>query len=574
MRKAISASLFFLLFLSLLCGRTTASHLGNAYMKGYTPMSLPQIDWTHYHNYTEIATILIALNQTYPNIIDVFSIGKSWQNRGIYCVRLTNETDSRQKPEIFFDSYHHAREQITAELALYFVVYAATNFGSNATVTRLLNGTEIYVVVAVNVDGFDAFKANDWQRKNARPINDDHDALVDEDPPEDEDGDGLIEYLMNKTLPGQYDYIRTEGFDNDGDSENGEDWIGGVDLNRNYDYKWEMGNPHETTEIYRGPAPFSEPETQAIRNLVLQHHFKYALDFHSGTELIVYPWSWTRTPPADETKFIEIAQDLSSLTGGTEYEQSSYLYYAYGTWDDWMYGVAQVKALTCEIFANSTWEGVVHPGPYPGTVWEGWVRYAFNPFPEGIESIVLRWLPVFFYIANRTVNEDFHDVAVRAITPEKAIVGQGFSSILNVTVENAGSYSEIFNVTAYANFTPVRTQLVTVDAGAVKTVALQWNTVGFAKANYIVSAYAWLVIDEKNATDNTFVAEQIVRVVMPGDADSDKQIGILDVVKVTARYGAKRVDANYDPNVDWNDDGDINILDVVIVTSRYGLKDP
>jgi murein tripeptide amidase MpaA len=125
----------------------------------------PWQDWIHYHNYTEIVDTLFYLNAVNQSIVDVFEIGKSWENRSIYCIRLTNESNTHPKPQLFFVGYHHAREPISAELALYFVVQTASGFGHNATITRMLNYAEIYVVVALNVDGFEAFKNNEWQRK-------------------------------------------------------------------------------------------------------------------------------------------------------------------------------------------------------------------------------------------------------------------------------------------------------------------------------------------------------------------------------------------------------------------------
>lgn len=238
--------------------------------------------WEQYHNYAQIVAILLALNRTFPDIVDVFSIGKSFLGREIYCVRLTNENDTSVKPEVFFDGYHHAREQITSELTLFFVVYVATNYGSDITIADLLDNCDVYVVVALNVDGFDLFERNNRQRANAR----------------------------------------------------------GVDLNRNYDYAWTGA----------GEAPFSEPETVAIRDFTLAHHFKYALSFHSGIELVLYPWSCTRQPPPDSLKLAEISKGISDVTQGTRYEQSCFLYIANGTWGDWMYGVAGVPAITCEIF--------------------------------------------------------------------------------------------------------------------------------------------------------------------------------------------------------------------------------
>jgi hypothetical protein len=467
---------------------------------------LPWGNWSHYHNYTEIVDTLLYLNDSYPNIVDVFLIGQSWQNRDIYCIRLTNESNTNPKPQVFFVGYHHAREPITAELTLYFTVYAATNFGTNMTITQMLNSSEIYIVPALNVDGFDLFKVNDWQRKNARPTNEDGDGLVDEDPPEDENQNGFVEELWN-LITG--DHIRWEGIDNDGDGQYGEDWIGGVDLNRNYGYQWQGGSSDPNSEIYKGPAPFSEPETQAIRNLVLSHNFTYAISFHSGAELILYPWDYSYTPPPDEAKFIEIAQGLSNITGGTTYEQSSDLYISYGAWDDWMYGTKNVFALTCEIFTNDTFEGVVRPGPYPNTIWEGGIRYWFNPFPNGIETVIQRWLPVFFNITNRAIADSSpYDVAITGIAAHK-VVGQGFTTMINVTVANQGFFAETFNVTLYANAISLASQTVILASKAYQIITFAWNTTGYSKGNYTIKAVADSVEGEVDTADNLLIDGQI-----------------------------------------------------------------
>lgn len=524
--------------------------------------SLPPIDWAHYHNYTEIVTILLALNETYPNIVDVFSIGKSWQNRDIYCVRLTNESDPISKPEVFFVGYHHAREQITSELNLYFVVYAATNYGTNATITELINKSEIYVVIALNVDGFDLFKANDYQRKNARPTDEDNDGRIDEDPPEDEDGDGFIEQLINVTDPSNPELIRWEGWDNDHDGRQSEDWIGGVDLNRNYDFHWQA-SPNKRMETYSGPAPFSEPETRAVRDLVQTHNFKYAVDFHSGTEMILYPWGYTTDPPPDRAKFIEIASNLSSLTGGTPYNQSINLYSTHGTSDDWMYGAEGVLALSCEIFANGTWEGVSHLGPYPNTVWSGGERYWFNPFPKNIESVTLRWLPTFFYLINRAINENFHDVSITQIISDKTIVGEGYPARLNVSMSNIGTFPEIFNVTVYAN-TTILSKFVDIhlQSGTSTTLLITWNTTGFSRGNYTISANATQVLGETHVADNTYTYG-VVKVTISGDINGDFQVNIQDA-SLLGVYWQKKVPPA-PANADINGDGVINIRDATII---------
>lgn len=467
----------------------------------------PWGDWEHYHNYTEVVNTLLYLNETYSQIVDVFSIGKSWQNRHIYCVRLTNESDVNPKPKVFFVGYHHARELITSELTLYFTVHAVTNYGLNETITHIINHCEIFIVPALNVDGFEAAKRNEWQRKNACPIDEDNDGLADEDPPDDEDGDGYVEDLFY--WDGNiYYFIRWEGIDDDNDGAYNEDWVGGVDLNRNYGYAWEQGNPNPDSEIYRGSAPFSEPETQAIRSLALEHNFTYAISFHSGTELILYPWGCTRTPPPDEATFIEIAQDLSNLSGGTPYMQASYLYYSYGLWDDWMYANRSTYALTCEIYGNDS-AFQYEPGPYPNTWWERGVFQYFNPDPNDILTVIERWLPTFTYIADKAITGS-HDVAITNVAFLKKVVGKGFSADINVTVANKGTYSENFNVTLYVNDTAIQSQTLNLSGKSSTKITFTWNTSDFAKGNYSIKAVADVVEGETSTTDNTLINGSIL----------------------------------------------------------------
>lgn len=396
-------TLLLLLTLIFLLAQSTSSTTRSPLEK--PSATLDALNWNKYHNYSEIVETLQNLNATYPDRVDLFTIGESVQGKPIYCMRLTNETRVSYKPKVLFIGYHHAREPITAELALYFTVHAATNYGSNTTITNMMNKSQIYIIVALNVDGFDAFANNDWQRKNLQPIDEDYDSQVDEDPPEDEDGDGIIELQWNMTLG---EFIRWEGWDNDADGSNAEDWLGGVDLNRNYGYAWDYpaqsGSTDPTAEDYKGSAPFSEPETQALRDFTLQHSFKYAISFHSGTEVILYPWGYVNgelTP--DDRLFRDIAGNLSQLTGAP-YEQSSELYTCSGLWEDWMYGNRSTMALTCEIFGNnSAWH--FEPGSEPDTMWEGNIKGAFNPDPQEMEEVIQRWMPVFFYLTNRAISE-------------------------------------------------------------------------------------------------------------------------------------------------------------------------
>jgi len=552
------------------------------------PWAQPWGNWGHYHNYTEIARALIYLNETYPNIINVFSIGKSWQNRDIYCIRLTNESNTHPKPKLLFVGYHHAREPISAELALYFAVDAATNFGTNETITRLLNYGEIYIVPALNVDGFDAVKQNEWQRKNVRPFDEDGDTLLDEDPPEDVNANGYIEDLIHWD-GSQWVFVRWEGIDNDGDGLLNEDWIGGVDLNRNYGYQWNAtcysGSPYPWAEDYRGAAPFSEPETQAMRDLALSNDFRYAISFHSGTESIGYPWGYTSDPPPDDNIFRQVASNLSALVGGAWYGQSALgMYTLSGSWDDWMYANRSTFALTCEIYTNnSAWQ--YEPGPEPDTLWERGVFEYFNPDPTQIESVIQRWLPVFSYVTDRAITEAYDVAATDATTPKdgclpKPLVCQNYTTRVNVTIENKGIFTENVTVTAYANSTPIDTQTINnLAPTAQTTLTFIWNTTGFPKGNYTINVCAQPILGETNVIDNNSTNPWVISVAMIGDVIVDGKVDVKDVYAVARAYGTSIQPPNppgrtYNPNLDINDDDKIDVKDYYVVCRNYGKVDP
>lgn len=529
------------------------------------------LDWTHYHNYTEIVKVLLDLNTTYSHIVDVFSIGRSWENRTIYCIRLTNENITHSKPKTLFVGYHHARERISAELPLFFIVYTTTNYGANATVTHMLDMSEIYIVVALNVDSFDAVDINEWQRKNLHPFDEDDDALFDEDLPDDEDGDGFIEDLLQWN--GDFwEFVRWEGVDDDADGLLNEDWGGGVDLNRNYGYEWnasvDSGSQNPCDEDFRGLSPFSELETQAIRDLALKHNFTHAISFHSGEECIVYPWGYSTDPPPGSAKLVEVAEELANQVG-CWYGQSGAWYTTSGVWDDWMYGNRSVLAFTCEIYVDEDawqWE----PGPYPNSYWERGVFQYFNPSPSNIDTVVQRWMPVFFYIINRSMTEAYVDVAITSIDIVRTVVGEGYSTRINVTAANQGNSVEIFNTTMYANATSIALQEVTLPSGDSIVFNIVWDTMGWPKGNYTISAVSDVIPGEIDITDNTLVADMEVFVTIPGDVDADFDVDIYDVVKITGVYLSELGDPDYRPNSNINGDGIIDIYDVVICTGHYG----
>jgi len=369
---------------------------------GLAPMFYPiaatriQVDWKKYYSNNDILQTLQVMNESLPMFVSVFQIGSTVQKREIYCIKITGLDTSTPKPKILIVGGLHAQERITSEVALYFAVWLVKNYTTSANAKKIVDNAEVYIIVASNPDGLAEAGLNPMQRKNCRPIDEDHDGLFDEDPPDDENGDGLIGALYSKNGT----FIRWEGLDNDHDGLYNEDWIGGVDLNRNFGYQWtatvQSGSNDPTAEDYRGTAPFSEPETQAIQSLAATVHFDYALDLHSGTKLILYPWAYTNTSIPDATQFTTIARKMSEFTGAA-YMQSANLYTCSGDFADWMYAEYGTTAFTLELYGNSTAIRQI-PGPTEDTYWQVGDFDMYNPAPENIESIALEWLPAIAYV--------------------------------------------------------------------------------------------------------------------------------------------------------------------------------
>jgi parallel beta-helix repeat protein len=96
-----------------------------------------------------------------------------------------------------------------------------------------------------------------------------------------------------------------------------------------------------------------------------------------------------------------------------------------------------------------------------------------------------------------------HQISIQDVMSSKTVVGQGYNCSTSIAVFNHGNFTETFNVTFYANTTSIATQTITLTSGNSTTITFTWNTTGFAKGKYTISAYAWPVPGETDTEDNT-----------------------------------------------------------------------
>jgi hypothetical protein len=162
-----------------------------------------------------------------------------------------------------------------------------------------------------------------------------------------------------------------------------------------------------------------------------------------------------------------------------------------------------------------------------------------------------------------------------------------FTAAFNGTIDDVEIYSRALSAgeiwAEYARSPiAIQTQTVTLESGAPTTLTFTWNTTGFAKGNYIISAYAWPVPGETYLSDNTFFDGSIY-VAMLGDITADGKVDIFDIVIVALHFNHIPPYDHWPPgtpdyfncfNADINNDGIIDIFDIVIVALHFGEVDP
>ncbi|OGD18306.1 MAG: hypothetical protein A2W03_14315 [Candidatus Aminicenantes bacterium RBG_16_63_16] len=266
------------------------------------PVAAGQMDFRHYHKLAEVMEFLNAWARDYPNLVDLYPVGKSYEGREIWQLTITNRATGKDtdKPAMFLEGNRHSGEVTAAESALYFAWHVLTNYGRDPEITRLVETSALYVKIKNNPDGSELYlNTAQSNRSSVRPHDDDGDGLLDEDAPEDLDGDGFCFRMRRKVEDGKGEFVihpddqtgrlmkragkgkgnyevYSEGLDDDRDGKYNEDGIGGLDLHRNYPENWrpEPGRDltgRGETQQGAGAYPLSEPETRAVVVFLLQH---------------------------------------------------------------------------------------------------------------------------------------------------------------------------------------------------------------------------------------------------------------------------------------------------------------
>lgn len=286
---------------------------------------------------------LFALAERYPHLAQVISLGQSLEGRQIWAIKISDDVQSEDatEPETLFIGGQHAREWISVEVPFLLAQYLLENYERDLT-RKLVDNLEIWIVPLVNPDG------HEYTRLDPCPT-----------------APQFFCRLWRKN--------RRELSSN----------IFGVDPNRNWGYMWDArsgGSRNPQSFTYRGAEPFSEPETQAIRNLVTdpRRRFKAFIDYHSYSQIVGAPWAYDLVPPiplsedarfsppsdfVEYTRIVETMAQLIKDVHGMTYDACQISlncpYPAAGVSGDWVYSVTGGIALLVELRPRTNEPGFV-----------------------------------------------------------------------------------------------------------------------------------------------------------------------------------------------------------------------
>ena len=314
------------------------------------------------------------------------------------------------KPAYYYDGNIHAGELTGAEVALHFAWRLLSNYDSNPRIKALIDSRVLYVRPKFNPDGADlSLLTSTVLRSTPRPYDEDQDGLLDEDPGNDLDKDGIITTMRVKNENGKYKIsskddrvmearevgesvgtyydIYTEGVDDDGDGSYNEDGVGGIDMNRNFPRNWGL----EFEQRGAGPYPLSEPETRAtIEFLNSRRHIGGVFHGHtSGGFLFRLPstTSWDNYNMADQRLIMELSNMYNTTTGQpVRPSYSNPRLHRHGTLISWSYWDFGVVAYVPEF-----WGGFVEDTDGDGDITE-YDRLAWSDSNTGGKGFV-RWKP-------------------------------------------------------------------------------------------------------------------------------------------------------------------------------------
>jgi hypothetical protein len=328
-------------------------------------MGLPLARSAEYYDNKSLGARLASLVEQNSALVRVESIAQSMQKRNVWLVELGKGTkqDRQTRPAMLLVAGIEGNDLIGSSIVVAWIQSLVERYQDDDKIAKLLQTTTIYIVPRLNPDAAEHFFAGlkIETSTNDKPVDDDHDGLLDEDGPEDLNKDGLITWMRIEDPQGEYildpnenrllmkaDYLRgevgawrylPEGVDNDHDEQWNEDGPGGVNFNRNFPFNYRFFA--EDAGVHQ----VSETETRALADFVVKHpNIGIVMTYGSADNLLKAPKA--AAPPGRREPMTEIHEDdagyyrvmgeLYRRTLGLEKELDEGSSVP-GTFSDWMY---------------------------------------------------------------------------------------------------------------------------------------------------------------------------------------------------------------------------------------------
>ena len=347
--------------------------------KASDPAFKVKLDFNRWHDTNELYADMKRLQAAFPKFLKLESIGKSYDGRDLMVMTVNNPATGPEssKAGMYIEANVHGNEIQGGEVCLYTIWYLMENYGRIDDVTRLVDERVFYIIPTVNPDGRQYFM--EGPGGNARsghvPVDDDNDGLIDEDPPEDINSNGIIEqirklvpgegnYRISRTNPnvlepvpfgetGDYILLGQEGTDNDGDGMVNEDGPGSYDPNRNWPSDWQPDYVQSGAMDY----PFELPEARAVADFLKAHpNISGVQSYHNNGGMILRgPGAEAvgEYPMTDVRFYDELGQNGERILPFYRYIVLwSGLYTVHGGFIDWTN-----DGLGIPSFSNELWNG-------------------------------------------------------------------------------------------------------------------------------------------------------------------------------------------------------------------------
>ncbi len=271
--------------------------------RGLPPTATPggfRIDES-YKDPALVEGLLRAYAARFPAITRLVEIGRSHGGRPLLALKISDHPERDEDEDaVLLNGAHHGSELMTIEYTLDAIQTLTERYAGDPGVRRWVDNLEIFCIPLVNPDG-------------------------------------NYQYMHRSRAAG-----RKNGRDTDGDGELG--WWDGVDLNRNYPFRWgslgELGSRAWYAETnYRGLAPASEPETTAMMRLATTQRFAASISFHTYNTSILSPYTIDGVDNPRQDEAWAIAESLAAAApaqpNGRPYRVRRKLYPVDGTDQDW-----------------------------------------------------------------------------------------------------------------------------------------------------------------------------------------------------------------------------------------------